>query len=366
MSRSVPRRRATSPPPSPPTTSASTPCSSSGSWGVQVLAATQKGSAIGERVFTIGQATATPQDRSQRDLDFEYGRFYWVVDPRALPNYPAIDVLSLDTLTVSPTVRPAQIRVYRYRVPQLTGGVDPNLGGIPACGFQGPAGKTFGPVPWTSAGAWRRLLCRSIGPLDRPGAEGGPPLRLYRRQLRDGGRGDGRQLSRGTQAGGRNHLRVGRFASHDRRAAGGERPAVVLARNAAVLPRGGPGPRSRVPEGRHRAQPVGASAASVIVLHVPGRTRALDPHRPEHLRPGEPALPPIARSRGRRRSSASRTSRSPTSSRSPTRQHWDRPSWPTRSTRRRCTSCSPRVRRPSTSSGCATTPPGLGTDPRST
>ena len=116
---------------------------------MQVLAATQKGSAIGERVFTIGQATATPQDRSQRDLDFEYGRFYWVVDPRALPNYPAIDVLSLDTLTVSPTVRPAQIRVYKYRVPQLTGGVDPNLGGIPACGFQGPAGKTFGPVPWT-------------------------------------------------------------------------------------------------------------------------------------------------------------------------------------------------------------------------
>ena len=115
---------------------------------MQVLAATQKGSAIGERVFTIGQATATPQDRSQRDLDFEYGRFYWIVDPRALPHYPAIDVLSLDTLTVSPDVRPAQIRVYRYRVPQLTGGVDPNLGGIPSCAFQGPAGKTFGPVPW--------------------------------------------------------------------------------------------------------------------------------------------------------------------------------------------------------------------------
>ena len=115
---------------------------------MQVLAATQKGSAIGERVFTIGQATATPQDRSQRDLDFEYGRFYWTVDPRTLPHYPAIDVLSLDTLTVSPDVRPAEIRVYRYRVPQLTGGVDPNLGGIPACAFQGPAGKTFGPVPW--------------------------------------------------------------------------------------------------------------------------------------------------------------------------------------------------------------------------
>ena len=115
---------------------------------MQVLAATQKGSAIGERVFTIGQAIATPQDRSQRDLDFEFGRFYWTVDPRTLPHYPDIDALSLDTLSVSPDVRPAQIRVYRYRVPQLTGGVDPNLGGIPACAFQGPAGKTFGPVPW--------------------------------------------------------------------------------------------------------------------------------------------------------------------------------------------------------------------------
>ncbi len=115
---------------------------------VQALAATQKGSAVGERVFTIGQNTATPQDRSQRDLDFEYGRFYWTVDPRTLPNYPAIDVLSLDTLVVNPDVRPAQIRVYRYRVPQLTGGVDPNLGGIPACSFQGPSGSRFGPVPW--------------------------------------------------------------------------------------------------------------------------------------------------------------------------------------------------------------------------
>ena len=115
---------------------------------MQVLAATQKGSAIAERVFTIGQAVATPQDRSQRDLDFEFGRFYWTVDPRTLPHYPAIDALSLDTLTVSPSVRPAQLRVYRYRVPQLTGGVDPNLGGIPACAFQGAAGKTFGPVPW--------------------------------------------------------------------------------------------------------------------------------------------------------------------------------------------------------------------------
>jgi len=115
---------------------------------MQVLAATQKGSAIAERTFTIGQAVSTPQDRSQRDLDFEFGRFYWTVDPRTLPHYPAIDALSLDTLTVSPSVRPAQLRVYRYRVPQLTGGVDPNLGGIPACAFQGAAGKTFGPVPW--------------------------------------------------------------------------------------------------------------------------------------------------------------------------------------------------------------------------
>ena len=114
----------------------------------QTLAATQSGSSVADRVYTIGQTTSQPIDRAQRELDFEYGRFFWLLDPRTLPNYPAIDALTLDALQLPGNVRPAQVRVYRYRVPQTSGGVDPNLGGIPACSRQGPDGRNFGPVSW--------------------------------------------------------------------------------------------------------------------------------------------------------------------------------------------------------------------------
>ncbi|HEX6405983.1 MAG TPA: hypothetical protein VFZ90_02215, partial [Gemmatimonadales bacterium] len=99
----------------------------------QTLAATQKGSQVAERVYTIGQTTSQPQDRQLRDLDFETGRFFWVVDPTtAIPNYPAIDILNLSTAGLAPAVQPVQVRVYRYRPPQTESGADPNLGGITA------------------------------------------------------------------------------------------------------------------------------------------------------------------------------------------------------------------------------------------
>jgi len=55
---------------------------------IQTLAATQKGSQTAERTFAIGQTTSQAQDRQLRDLDFESGRFYWVVDPTTLAGYP--------------------------------------------------------------------------------------------------------------------------------------------------------------------------------------------------------------------------------------------------------------------------------------
>ena len=115
---------------------------------LQLMAATQKGSAVAERTFSVGGTAVTPQDRTQRDLDFEYGRFFWVVDPRTLPNFPAVDVLTLDTLQLAPGQRPADVRIYRYRVPQGNSSADPNLGGIPACARQGGTARTFGPVQW--------------------------------------------------------------------------------------------------------------------------------------------------------------------------------------------------------------------------
>jgi hypothetical protein len=115
---------------------------------LQLMGATQKGSAVAERTFSVGGTAVTPQDRTQRDLDFEYGRFFWVLDPRTLPNYPAVDALTLDTLKLAAGQRPADVRIYRYRVPQGNSSADPNLGGIPACARQGGTPRTFGPVQW--------------------------------------------------------------------------------------------------------------------------------------------------------------------------------------------------------------------------
>ena len=115
----------------------------------QTLAATQKGSQVAERVYTIGQTTSQPQDRQLRDLDFETGRFFWVVDPTtAIPNYPAIDILNLSTAGLAPAVQPVQVRVYRYRPPQTESGADPNLGGITALARTIDPGQSFGPVRW--------------------------------------------------------------------------------------------------------------------------------------------------------------------------------------------------------------------------
>lgn len=120
-----------------------------GSFQFQALAATQKGSQVAERSYTVGQTTSQPQDRQLRDLDFETGRFYWVVDPTtAVPGYPGIDILNLATAAVAPTDRPAQVRVYRYRPPQNQTGTDPNLGGITALAQTADPNQKFGPVRW--------------------------------------------------------------------------------------------------------------------------------------------------------------------------------------------------------------------------
>lgn len=108
-----------------------------GPFTLQGMMATQEGAVVGQRVYTVGGATTEPQDRLVRDLDFESGRFFWAVDPVTLPNYPFVDILNLDAVTIPASVQPAnaQVRVYRYRVGAGTG-LNPNLGGINAIGFR--------------------------------------------------------------------------------------------------------------------------------------------------------------------------------------------------------------------------------------
>ena len=115
---------------------------------LQTLAATQKGSVVSEHTYTVGQTTSQAQDRQVRDLDFESGRFFWVVDPDSLPGYPALDILNLNPQSLSPSYRPSQVRVYRYRAAASKSGVNPNLGGITALARRTDSPQQFGPVRW--------------------------------------------------------------------------------------------------------------------------------------------------------------------------------------------------------------------------
>jgi hypothetical protein len=115
---------------------------------LQALAATQKGSQVAERTYTVGQTTTQAQDRQVRDLDFETGRFFWIADPDSIPGYPALDILNLGTAAISPTYRPSQVRVYRYRAASSKSEVNPNIGGITALARRSDNPLQFGPARW--------------------------------------------------------------------------------------------------------------------------------------------------------------------------------------------------------------------------
>ena len=115
---------------------------------LQALAATQTGSVVAERTYAVGQTTSQAQDRQVRDIDFEAGRFFWIVDPATLPGYPALDILKLSPTALSPSSRPSQVRLYRYRAVNSKSGLNPNLGGITALARRGDSPQQFGPVRW--------------------------------------------------------------------------------------------------------------------------------------------------------------------------------------------------------------------------
>jgi hypothetical protein len=119
-----------------------------GAMQVQTLLATQKGSQVADRTYTIGQTTSQAQDRQLRDLDFESGRFFWVVDPAGITGYPALDILNAANLPVTPAARPTQVRVYRWRPYAGNNGANPNIGGITATARTVAPVESFGAVQW--------------------------------------------------------------------------------------------------------------------------------------------------------------------------------------------------------------------------
>ncbi|HMG18479.1 MAG TPA: hypothetical protein VK573_07125, partial [Gemmatimonadales bacterium] len=120
--------------------------------------AQQKGNMVKDRVYRVGETTSQPIDRDARDLDYEPGRFFFVIDAAALPGYPAIDMLALDQAARPESLTVGALRVYRRRAvaPGSTG--NQNAGGVRAvaCGA-GPLGagqridcgaQRAGPFEW--------------------------------------------------------------------------------------------------------------------------------------------------------------------------------------------------------------------------
>ncbi len=110
--------------------------------------AQQKGNVVRDRVFTIGQQTVQPLDRSIVDRDFEPHRFFFVADPATLPGYPEVDILNVNLAALSARQQIVAVRVYRRRgtVGQTT--VQQNIGGIPAVALRPDSPQRAGPFAW--------------------------------------------------------------------------------------------------------------------------------------------------------------------------------------------------------------------------
>jgi hypothetical protein len=119
-----------------------------GAFEFRSIVAQQKGSQVRTRVYTVGEQTTEPVDREMRDLDFEVGRFFFVVKPSLLPGFPDVDVLGLTPEIVPTDVRPQQVRVYRLRAQSAQNPNSPNLGGITALALRDDSPQRVGPYPW--------------------------------------------------------------------------------------------------------------------------------------------------------------------------------------------------------------------------
>ena len=111
--------------------------------------AQQKGNVVRGRTFTVGAQSVQPLDREVVDRDFEPLRFFFVVDPQVLPDYPAVDVLGLALAALPPAERVAQVRVYRRRSRLgQSGAAQQNLSGIEAVGLRSDSPQRAGPFAW--------------------------------------------------------------------------------------------------------------------------------------------------------------------------------------------------------------------------
>jgi len=119
--------------------------------------AQQKGNVVKDRFYTVGETTSQPIDREARDLDYEPGRFFFVIDPADLPGYPAIDILGLEQTPRPDALTVGNLHVYRRRAVLPGSSSNQNAGGVRAvacgagaggAGVQIDCGQREGPFEW--------------------------------------------------------------------------------------------------------------------------------------------------------------------------------------------------------------------------
>ena len=115
---------------------------------VRSILAQQKGSSVRARVFTVGDQTTQVVSRESRDVEFEDSRFFFIVGPTLIPDYPNIDVLSISRDALPPAVQIAQARVYRLRAQSGQVGINPSLQGIEAVAIREDSPQRVGPFFW--------------------------------------------------------------------------------------------------------------------------------------------------------------------------------------------------------------------------
>jgi hypothetical protein len=129
----------------------------SGNYGVQLtgqlgpmrftgIAANQKGNVSRDNIFTVGDRTLQPVDRTIDDIQIESRRFFFTVDPRQFAGYPNIDVLNRQQMQQLATALPDSIRprrLYVYR--QLIGAQNQNPRGpqFTVRGAQNPSRQIY-------------------------------------------------------------------------------------------------------------------------------------------------------------------------------------------------------------------------------
>jgi hypothetical protein len=147
-----------------------------GPLNLRSILAQQKGSAVRTRYFTVGDAATLPVDFEARDLDFEAGRFFFVVNPIEVPAYPEVDVLTLTRENLPIALQTAEVRVYRLRAQGGQVEENSNLGGINAIALRSDSPQRVGPFSWEllvegehyyldQSGAWF-ALSSSVGTED--------------------------------------------------------------------------------------------------------------------------------------------------------------------------------------------------------